>query len=491
MKRILLGLFLLLFASAALAQGCGPTNPNCIVPTRPLGDSTNAAASTAFVQGTVAALPITSAQFDAAFGSTRGSILERGAAAWQIIVPGAIGLPFVSNGPGADPSYQLLSGAGIVTNPVISGSLTANSLIASTLDGGTAVNSQLLLESTSAVGTSDSIVLNTGNHVTRQKIFTDGSFLFGPGVSSLGVDTYGGGSNTGKTAFLIINQDNAALTATEHYAAWIGANSQGTGDQTAAGTSFALGLSAIKTAWPTTTVVGEFVALNVVARGGHNNALLSGDAGGITYNVAASFSNNFITGIEGVSLYEPGGSTTGSIALNNQIGSIRSSGLGDIQNNNSFGFFTQAQNGAAGVAFGASNLKTSPKYGNASTWNYFLKYDNDDGTHAAYSSFFVLPNGNMTIANFGAAGTNQKTIRVGQTNTNELEIINAAGSAEIWALTDTGLMRISAAAAFAASGATAGTVLANRPTAATSSTQNEWLIIIDSGGTVSYVPVWH
>jgi hypothetical protein len=35
----------------AAAQGCGPSNPNCIVPTRPVGDSTNAAASTAFVTG--------------------------------------------------------------------------------------------------------------------------------------------------------------------------------------------------------------------------------------------------------------------------------------------------------------------------------------------------------------------------------------------------------------------------------------------------------
>ena len=34
---------------AAMAQGCGTNNPNCIVPTRPVGDNTNAAASTAFV----------------------------------------------------------------------------------------------------------------------------------------------------------------------------------------------------------------------------------------------------------------------------------------------------------------------------------------------------------------------------------------------------------------------------------------------------------
>lgn len=35
------------------AQNCGSQNPNCIVPTRPAGDSTNAAASTAFVTGAI------------------------------------------------------------------------------------------------------------------------------------------------------------------------------------------------------------------------------------------------------------------------------------------------------------------------------------------------------------------------------------------------------------------------------------------------------
>lgn len=42
--------FLAFGAAPATAQGCGPANPNCIVPTAPPGDSTNKAASTAFVQ---------------------------------------------------------------------------------------------------------------------------------------------------------------------------------------------------------------------------------------------------------------------------------------------------------------------------------------------------------------------------------------------------------------------------------------------------------
>jgi len=43
-----------LWTSAVHAQGCGPSNPNCIVPTAPNGTSTNQAASTKFVQNAFA-----------------------------------------------------------------------------------------------------------------------------------------------------------------------------------------------------------------------------------------------------------------------------------------------------------------------------------------------------------------------------------------------------------------------------------------------------
>src|SRR5215475_2367668 len=48
-------LFLLLLTGAACGQGCGPQNPNCIVPTAPLGTNDNRAASTAFVQSAIGA----------------------------------------------------------------------------------------------------------------------------------------------------------------------------------------------------------------------------------------------------------------------------------------------------------------------------------------------------------------------------------------------------------------------------------------------------
>lgn len=44
-------------APAARAQGCGSTNPNCVVPLPPPGDNTNRAAPTSFVHAAIASLP--------------------------------------------------------------------------------------------------------------------------------------------------------------------------------------------------------------------------------------------------------------------------------------------------------------------------------------------------------------------------------------------------------------------------------------------------
>lgn len=55
-KRIALAaLFAIAFGSSALAQGCGPSNPSCVVPNRPVGDNAGFAANTRFVTQAVAA----------------------------------------------------------------------------------------------------------------------------------------------------------------------------------------------------------------------------------------------------------------------------------------------------------------------------------------------------------------------------------------------------------------------------------------------------
>ena len=62
-KRLLLSLLFFLMSPAAYGQGCGPTNPNCVVTTQPPGTNNNTAASTAFVQqaiGGIGGSPVTS-----------------------------------------------------------------------------------------------------------------------------------------------------------------------------------------------------------------------------------------------------------------------------------------------------------------------------------------------------------------------------------------------------------------------------------------------
>jgi hypothetical protein len=128
-----------------LCGGVQAQNVICFTP--PTGDSTNLCASTQFVQqaisgggtgtftpgqvlgngtgSTAAPVPTQlSLIIDQSIGSTRGSILERGAAGWQIITPGTSGLPWVSNGPGADPANQALTNAGLAN--MAAGTVKAN-----------------------------------------------------------------------------------------------------------------------------------------------------------------------------------------------------------------------------------------------------------------------------------------------------------------------------------------------------------------------------
>ena len=91
MRRILLALFFLTFASAAWAQGCGSTNPNCIVPTRPAGDSTNAAANTAWVN--------TNAVVTSALGAGQAAALAQPVTVLNVRVYGAKGDGVTDDGP--------------------------------------------------------------------------------------------------------------------------------------------------------------------------------------------------------------------------------------------------------------------------------------------------------------------------------------------------------------------------------------------------------
>lgn len=77
--------------------------------------------------GTDTAFATLSSVLDTAIGSTRGSILRRGASGWEIVAPGTSGYVLTSNGAGADPTYQASSSSAITgaPNATISGAAGA------------------------------------------------------------------------------------------------------------------------------------------------------------------------------------------------------------------------------------------------------------------------------------------------------------------------------------------------------------------------------
>lgn len=67
-------------------------------------------------------------------GSTRGSVLYRGASGWAALTPGTSGLPLTSNGAGADPSYAAL-GTSAISNAAITLAKIQNAAASSKLLG--------------------------------------------------------------------------------------------------------------------------------------------------------------------------------------------------------------------------------------------------------------------------------------------------------------------------------------------------------------------
>jgi hypothetical protein len=90
---------------------------------------------------------------DRALGSTRGALIERGASAWGLILPGTAGLALVSGGAGGDPSYAILGLSGGGCNAALTasnGGVLYSTASACAILAGTANASRPLLSGSSA-----------------------------------------------------------------------------------------------------------------------------------------------------------------------------------------------------------------------------------------------------------------------------------------------------------------------------------------------------
>lgn len=184
----LLALVLVFCSSAALAQGCGPANPNCVVPTvQPFSANDNRAASTAFVQGAIGGGGVT--------GITVGGTAVTGGVSGQCLSnnAGVVGTLACSGGSGAVSSVSNSDGSltvspttgAVVASVNVAHSITwaapqtfpANDLILSGVTGST----QCLQVNSSGVVTGTGAACGSGgggavNSVTN----TDGSLSISP-----------------------------------------------------------------------------------------------------------------------------------------------------------------------------------------------------------------------------------------------------------------------------------------------------------------------
>ncbi len=141
------------------------------------------------------------ATIDAAIGSTRGAILERGASGWQVIAPGTSGFVWTSNGAAADPSYQALAAVtSIATNNGITGgtitstgtiglaAIPANTLIGNGT-GSSAVPQDLTLGTTLVMCNGNASVCTTTPVSTKSADYTIAAADMGGVINLTGTHT--------------------------------------------------------------------------------------------------------------------------------------------------------------------------------------------------------------------------------------------------------------------------------------------------------------
>lgn len=93
------------------------------------------------------------AMFNRAFSSTQGTILYRNATVWTALAPGTAGLPLVTGGAGANPSYAILGLSGGGTNAALTasnGGIFYSTATAGAILAGTATARQMLQSGASA-----------------------------------------------------------------------------------------------------------------------------------------------------------------------------------------------------------------------------------------------------------------------------------------------------------------------------------------------------
>jgi hypothetical protein len=125
-------------------------------------------------------------------GSTRGSVLYRGASDWAVLTPGTAAYPLLSSGAGADPAYGQLTAAGITNDTITATQLNATLTFA---DGDLIDLSGI----TQSADTNEGLILPTWANVTTTGV-TNGAISWDETSKALKVKSASGWQSIGATA---------------------------------------------------------------------------------------------------------------------------------------------------------------------------------------------------------------------------------------------------------------------------------------------------
>lgn len=198
---------------ATLAASGALTLSSIISAGGPTGDATTAPIITYDAKGRLTA--VSSAAISGTgvldtIGTTRGSILYRGAGGWAILTPGAAGTVLSSNGAGADPSYAAAAGGGTVTSVTCGGLAITSSGVCPSEFGifncslSASVGSNLLTVALKDAAGSDPSATSPCTVTFRNSTATTGTFAQISRTSALSIDTNATGATLGSansTAF--------------------------------------------------------------------------------------------------------------------------------------------------------------------------------------------------------------------------------------------------------------------------------------------------
>ena len=212
--------------------------------------------------------------------------------------------------------------------------------------------------------------------------------------------------------------DSSAHAGHGHAAFSITTNPIGTGNVGPLNADFAATFSVLKQNFGTTTQAGEVDAAYFIARNGGTNS----DTTGFLIDVA-NYGTGFNAAMESNTSAIVGSTITQTVDV--QLGVV------DTRSSHQYGMVaTKTLGGGNGTAYYASNNDTA---GGTGQWQYLMQFGGGGrtGFQMPISAADVV-----TMQMYDQSG-NSKTIRV---NSNNLSVLNNAGSSEIFQLSDVGVL---------------------------------------------------